>query len=274
MPVSRNPSRPPSGDPSYGPDNLPVYRGGGASAPVFDPDTIFGASVIGDFYEPSGYYEDGTPFVDPADQNGDVIRTFVGGRTTAGPYTDHPDQATASFRPSVASDATHGNVSYFLGGATKVVVGLSNAALQTTLNSTGGIFGIRIKIDDYSGIGSEGFSLMGQDRTGGGLFVQSGTMYFAASSASGGISYDPSSLSGSWATIVGVRDSADSDSLYLYVNDPSTPVATGTDSWNQNRLNMGRGVVGGTTDAYQYKSILVADPAAATVSEVMSWLEA
>lgn len=52
MPVTRSPSRPPSGSPAYSPTDLPAYRGGSSFSPLaLDPESLFQSGETGDYID-------------------------------------------------------------------------------------------------------------------------------------------------------------------------------------------------------------------------------
>ena len=98
--LSRSTSWPPSGGPSYSPDNLPVYRGGssGANVAPFDPNTLFAASDYGDFMRVS----------DSAVQSSGGLLTRWPGLRSAGSTGARFDVMPYSSAPSVGAYGPNG----------------------------------------------------------------------------------------------------------------------------------------------------------------------
>lgn len=83
MRITRNPARGSGGNPTYTPDSLPGYRGGGGGG-AMTMDSLFGVDDIGDFFD---FTDTSTMFQDaggttPADTIGDVVSLVRGNRTT------------------------------------------------------------------------------------------------------------------------------------------------------------------------------------------------
>jgi hypothetical protein len=241
---------------------------------AFNPDSLFTSSRVGDFFQPSGFYEDGSPWTDPADTAGDLVYTAKGSRTVAGPMSvDHPDQATVGTRPSVASDGTHGLVLKNTASTAKYLLGLNGSQLQTGMTNNGATYAARIKVTTSANIGANGHSVLAYDRNSGGLFIVSGTLYFGANTGAA-ISQSLSSYDGQWISIVATRTS--SNDCAVYINDPDTPVVTGNPGsfGGTSRVIVGQPVAAGASDLFTYKLSLIDDVGGATVAQWMSWLEA
>lgn len=134
MPVTRSPSFPPSGPPSYSPDNLPVYRGGsGGSAPVpWTPDDLFSGGEAGEWWDItdlSKLFQD-TSKTTPAASVGDPIGAIVGNRSVV-----DLAQATTADKPLLRQDGALYGADLRAAGTKRFMTGTLPSALLANVAS-------------------------------------------------------------------------------------------------------------------------------------------
>lgn len=256
--------------------------GSASTAPVFDPDTIFTASRAGDFFEPSGWYQDNAQAT-PADEDGDVVQQWVGSRSagTGGTF----NQGVVGSRPAVTTDATHGLVLNFIGSAAKSMsAGLS---LNTAILNNGGTIVARTLVASETNVNSRGHALIASSSSvpERGLCIVSrtgdptDTVYFGGDTSSPGEAVETlvSPYLGSWMTIVAkITSQGDGCVTTLYINDSDTPV--GTVDISVAGLNLLTSLALGHASPYtsqvkHYKGAII-DEIDTAVSDWFSWLEA
>lgn len=266
MTASYPPALKVSDDPATAP-NEKAFVSGGGGAPAFDIDGAYTAGIVGDFFDSQTTLWTDSGKTDPADTAGDAVYHWDGGRSAGTSLT--ATQSGAAFRVGIVSDATYGNVVQNVGAALKEQFANHGASTDMRLSYA------RVRYSTLTASSADSFSCITQSSGGSNGIAfywdnTAGKYKFAYSEGATDI-FSGAIEDTDWHTVVGVTVGT---SMSLYVDDMTTPVATGTGTVGNSTRSGIQSQSGFQATTYTRRWGFADDDTIATPAQLASWLEA